>query len=191
MAGKYKKLDRNVELTLWEKLYIPEVIRGLTITARHFFPNFFSVFKAYFSGKPEERKIMTIYYPEEKPVIPEAYRGRPVLVRDPDGRERCVACGLCEVACPPHCIHIIGGMRSDGTRYPVSYTLDGSVCIFCGWCEEACPEEAIVMSHEYENLAEHDRSLMIYDKESLLVPVEKLEKRIDFIRRRSFNKCNY
>jgi NADH-quinone oxidoreductase subunit I len=95
------------------------------------------------------------------------------------------------VACPPKCIFIVGGQRPDGTRYPVSFTLDGAICIFCGLCEEACPEEAIVMSYNYENLAEYDRGLMLYEKESLLVPAEKLERRLDYIRRRMFNRCTY
>ncbi|GMT42207.1 MAG: NADH-quinone oxidoreductase subunit I [bacterium] len=191
MPGAYRRVNRNLTLTFWEQLYVPEVLRGISITARHFFPNFISVFKAYFLGKPELRKIMTVYYPEELPVIPEAYRGKPVLALNEDGRERCVACGLCEVACPPKCIYIIGGMRKDGTRYPVSYTLNGSVCIFCGLCEEACPEEAIVMSHVYKNLAGYSREEMLYQKEDLLVPVDKLERRLNYIRKRMFGKCTY
>ncbi|MBI3794535.1 MAG: NADH-quinone oxidoreductase subunit I [Nitrospinae bacterium] len=191
MSGTYRKVDRNVTLTLWERLYLPEVIRGVTITTRHFFVNFLSVTKAYFGGKPSDRKIMTIYYPDEKPVLPEAYRGKPVLVLGSDGRGKCVACGLCEVACPPKCISIVGGMREDGTRRPVTYKLNGAVCIFCGLCEEACPEEAIVMSDRYEGLSEYDRKLMVYDKEALLVPEEKLGKRLDYIRRRMFGKWNY
>jgi len=191
MPGKIVKVDRNITLTFWEKLYIPEIIRGLYITTKHFVPNFVSVVRAYVLKKPEERKIMTIYYPEEKPNIPEAYRGRPVLVRGEDGKEKCVACGLCEVACPPHCISIVGAIRKDGTRYPETYVLDGSRCIFCGLCEEACPEEAIVMSHNYENLTELDRGLMIYDKDALLVPEAKLKERLEFIRTRAYSKCNY
>lgn len=191
MSGAYKKVNRGATLTLWERLYFPEVIRGVLITAGHFVPNFISVTKAYFGGKPSDRKIMTLYYPEEKPVLPEAYRGKPVLVRAKDGREKCVACGLCEVACPPKCISIVGGMREDGTRYPVTYVLDGAVCIFCGFCEEACPEEAIVMSDRYAGLCEYDRRPMVYDKEALLVPEEKLTKRLDYIRRRMYGKWNY
>ncbi len=191
MAGKYVKVNRTITLTLWERLYVPEIIRGLSITARHFARNFFGVFWAYFTGNISERRIMTVYYPEEKVVTPPAYRGRPVLVLDKDGREKCVACGLCEAACPPECISIVGGMRDDGTKYPVSYLLDGAKCIFCGLCEEACPEEAIVMSDQYENLADYDRKMMMYGKDQLLVPEDRLEKRLNHIRKRMFGKCNY
>ena len=42
-------------------------------------------------------------YPEEKwdAHLPEYYRGAPALVTDEHGRERCVACQLCEFICPP------------------------------------------------------------------------------------------
>ncbi|MEE8483846.1 MAG: NADH-quinone oxidoreductase subunit I [Nitrospinota bacterium] len=191
MAGKYVKVNRTETLTFWESLYVPEIIRGLSITARHFAWNFVGVFWAYFTGNASKRRIMTVYYPEEKVVTPPAYRGRPVLVIGKDGREKCVACGLCEAACPPECISIVGGMRGDGTKYPVSYLLDGAKCIFCGLCEEACPEEAIVMSDQYENLADYDRKMMVYGKDQLLVPEDRLGKRLDYIRERMFGKCNY
>ncbi len=191
MAGGYYKIKRGESLTFWERLYLPEIFRGLSVTTRHFIPNWISTIIAYITRTPEKRKIMTIYYPEELPEIPDSYRGKPVLVRAGNGATKCVACGLCEVACPPKCISIVGGNRSDGTRYPETYTLDGSRCIFCGLCEEACPVEAIVMSHRYQDLCEHDRSKMIYSKEDLLVPEKDLQSRLDFIRRRAYGKCNY
>ena len=50
-------------------------------------------------------------YPEEKwdSNLPDHYRGAPALVRDEDGRVRCVACQLCEFICPPRAIKIIPG----------------------------------------------------------------------------------
>lgn len=191
MATKVKKVRRNVTLTLWEQSYVPEVLRGLAITLEHFFINFWGLMLEFFWSGKQDRKIVTVYYPEETLIPPPAYRGRPVLVLGADGKEKCVACGLCEAACPPQCISIIGGERGDGERYPVKYTLDGTRCIFCGRCEEACPKEAIVMSDDWRNLCEYDRSKMIYEKEDLLVPEEKLARRIAFIRDKAFGKDRY
>ena len=55
-------------------------------------------------------------------------------------------------------------------------------CIFCGFCEEVCPEEAIVMSKEYE-LVFTNRSDAIYGKDKLLIPVDKLKDRLEFLRK--------
>ncbi|MDW7996290.1 MAG: 4Fe-4S binding protein [Bacteroidota bacterium] len=55
-------------------------------------------------------------------------------------------------------------------------------CIYCGYCEEVCPEEAIVMSKDYELVFE-DRESAILGKEQLLVPIEKLQDRLEFLRR--------
>ena len=190
MAITVKKIERNVEMTLWERSYIPEMIRGIGITMRHFFSNLYGLIKEALGGA-EHRKIMTVYYPEEDPVVPAAYRGRPVLVRAEDGYEKCVACGLCEVVCPPHCISIIGGERENGDRYPLTYTLDGSRCIFCGLCEEACPKEAIVMSADWKDLCERDRSKMIYSKEDLLYPERNLKTRLDVIRDKYYSEARF
>jgi len=50
------------------------------------------------------RRRETVQYPDEMPYLPPRYRGRIILSRDPDGKERCVACYLCSVACPVDCI---------------------------------------------------------------------------------------
>lgn len=184
---KPKKVRQHTELTLWEKLYIFEILRGIGITSRHLFINLVGF---VFSPKGKKRKIPTIYYPEEKATIPIAYRGRPVLIAREDGTERCVACGLCEKICPAGAIAIIGDERENGERYPSTYTLNLSRCIYCGFCEEVCPREAIVMSAEYEGLTTTDRNKMIYSKDQLLRPATQLEKRIDYVRR-IYAKCNY
>lgn len=185
-----KKVARNDGLTLWEKLYIPEIVSGMAVTLRHFAVNITGSVLELFGG-PKYRKVMTMYYPEESPTPPPTYRGRPVLVVGANGLEKCVACGLCEVACPAHCISIIGAERNEFERYPLSYTLDGSRCIFCGLCEEACPKEAIVMSDEWQNLCEYDRTKMIYSKEDLFRHERTLTKRLTVIRNSYFGKSRY
>ena len=184
---KPKQVRINIELTLWERLYVPEILRGMYVTTRHFASNMVGF---VISPKGKKRSIFTVYYPEEKVTLPPAYRGRPVLVMGADGTEKCVACGLCEKICPAFAISIIAGEKANADRYPVSYTLDMSRCVYCGYCEEVCPKEAIVMSSEYHGLAERDRSNMRYSKEKLLRSEESVKGRIEYIRG-IYSKCNY
>lgn len=184
---KPKKVRKQIDLTLWEKLYVPEVLRGLGITTKHFASNMLGFVKP---PKGKKRSVFTVYYPEERVTLPAAYRGRPVLVAREDGTEKCVACGLCEKICPAAAISIVAGEREDSERYPLTYSLDMARCVYCGYCEEVCPKEAIVMSAEYEGLAERDRSQLLYTKERLLRSEESVRGRIEYIRR-IYSKCNY
>ena len=182
-------VNRNVKMTWWERIYLPEIFRGMSVTSRHFFRNLFGFIPALLD-KNKKRKIFTVYYPEERLEYPPAYRGRPVLVLDDDGVERCVACGLCEIVCPAECIEIQPDETElDKERYPEDFSIDMARCIFCGLCEEACPKEAIVMSDECE-IADLDRANLLCEKDRLLVPVKKLQKRIDFIQK-GYGKWNY
>ena len=184
---KPKKVRKEIELTFWEKLYLPEILRGLYITTKHFTANMIGF---VVPPKGKKRSIFTVYYPEEKVTLPPAYRGRPVLVMRADGTAKCVACGLCEKICTAKCITIVGGETESGERYPFSYTLDMARCVYCGYCEEVCPKEAIVMSAEYEGLADWDRNNMQYSKEKLLRSEESVKGRLEYIRR-IYSKCNY
>ena len=77
------------------------------------------------------------------------YRGAPTLVRDSDGRVKCVACQLCEFVCPPKAIRITPGPRPEDRldanveKEPQDFVIDMLRCIYCGYCEEVCPEEAV------------------------------------------------
>ncbi|MDA8138195.1 MAG: NADH-quinone oxidoreductase subunit NuoI [Desulfobacteraceae bacterium] len=110
----------------------------------------------------------TIQYPEEKPYLAPRFRGRIILARDPDGRERCVACYLCSAACPVDCIALQAAQGEDGRRYPAFFRINFSRCILCGFCEEACPTLAIQLTPDYE-MCEYDRSKLVYEKEDLLI----------------------
>lgn len=113
-------------------------------------------------------KRRTGLYPEVKPRLPARYRGRIILSRDPDGKERCVACYLCAVACPVDCIALQAAQDEHGRRYPAFFRINFSRCIFCGYCEEACPTYAIQLTPDFE-MSEWKRESLIYEKEDLLI----------------------
>ncbi|MBV6511929.1 MAG: NADH-quinone oxidoreductase subunit NuoI [Ignavibacteriales bacterium] len=156
---------RIKDLTVWQKAYIPEIVKGLALTLKTMF-------------KPK----FTMEYPEVKFEPPSSYRGRPVLVEEAGGEERCVACGLCSRVCPALAIEVQAGETDrEKERYPEKFEINMLRCIFCGFCEEVCPEEAIVMSKDYE-MVFHNREDAIYGKDKLLIPVAQLQDRIDFLR---------
>ena len=156
---------RLKDLSFGEKIYIPEIVKGMSLTLKTMF-------------KPK----FTMEYPEEKFIPPASYRGRPVLVQEETGEERCVACGLCSRVCPALAIEVQAAETDrEKERYPIKFEINMLRCIFCGFCEEVCPEEAIVMSKDYE-LAFTNREDAIYGKDKLLTPINQLQDRIDFLR---------
>ena len=150
------------KLTFAEKLYLPNIVAGLAITLKHL--------KRMIKG---ETKVI-MQYPEEKwdKSMPEHYRGAPTLVTDQHGRERCVACQLCEFICPPRAIKITPGhipaenAFSKVEKYPAEFDIDMIRCIYCGMCEEVCPEQAIFLRKDYA-ITGTSREQMLHNKEKL------------------------
>lgn len=161
----FPKIIHKKDLSLLDRLYIPQILGGLRITLRQVF-----------------RPKFTRQYPEERWNPPASFRGRPVLVEE-KGVERCVACGLCARVCPALAIELQASEADTWKeRYPVKFEINMLRCIFCGFCEEVCPEEAIVMSKDYE-LTFSSQEEGIFGKERLLVPSEKLKDRLEFLRK--------
>ncbi len=121
----------------------------------------------YFLGTTILGKPITQNYPEERRTPYPRFHGLHMLLRDEEGREKCVACGLCAAVCPARCITVEAGENENGVKYAQHYQIDISRCIFCGYCVEACPVGAILLGGDYE-LADHTRESMIYAKERLL-----------------------
>jgi NADH-quinone oxidoreductase subunit I len=150
------------KLSLAERAYVPAVLAGLGITFKHFW--------SILTGK----KKVTMQYPEERwdTDLPSYYRGAPTLVTDEFGRERCVACQLCEFICPPRAITIKPGEIPEGDqwrkveKYPEEFEIDMIRCIYCGLCEEVCPEQAIFLRKDYA-ITGLTRAEMVHDKKKL------------------------
>jgi len=151
-------------MTLWEKLYIPAILKGMFITFSHIF-----------------KKNPTIRYPEKTRPFSPVFRGLHILNRDEEGRENCTACGLCAVACPAEAITMEAAERQPGEedlyreeKYAAKYEINMLRCIFCGLCEEACPKDAIYLSETFTP-ADYQRKQFIYKKDDLLIPNPKTE----------------
>ncbi len=164
---KNTRPDNERKLNFWERLYLPEIFKGLGYSFR----------------KLVKEPQYTVEYPDELWDPPDSYRGRPVLVEE-NGSPRCVSCNLCARACPPMAISMQSREVSDPTspkeREPAWFEINMLRCIYCGFCEEVCPEEAIVMSKEYD-LTFQGRDEAIFGMDRLLVPVEQLTDRLDYL----------
>ena len=114
------------------------------------------------------RKPITEQYPEYKRPLPVRTRARIILTRDPDGKERCVACYLCSAVCPVSCISMQSAAEPGGRRYATWFRINFARCIYCGLCEEACPTSAIQLTPNFET-CEKDILKLVYEKEDLLV----------------------
>jgi len=87
------------------------------------------------------RRRFTRKYPDEKPIIPEGFRGK-----IEHSREKCIYCGMCARYCPSHAISVDPKEKT--------WRVDYGRCIFCQQCEEVCRDmvkaNAIKMGKEYE-----------------------------------------
>ncbi len=158
MSLQQYKVIKAKPLRWWEKLYLPQILMGLKTTLGIML-----------------RKPVTLKYPEERPVIPKGYRGVPTLVKDQEGREKCVSCQLCEFVCPAKAIRVTPGEVDPNSPHadvqekaPAAFEINMLRCIYCGMCQEVCPESAIHLQEIY--------SLNGYSRESLVLNKEQLYK---------------
>jgi NADH-quinone oxidoreductase subunit I len=159
MAARVVTLKPS-EPTFWTRIYLPEIFKGMAVTLLHFVKNITNM-----KGLP------TIQYPEMRRKYSERFRGRHILKSREDGTLKCVACYMCETACPADCIRIEAGEHPvlAYEKYPTVFEIDMLRCVFCGYCVDACPKDAIWMTKDYE--------LSFFDRKSAIKGIPELTEK--------------
>lgn len=117
-------------------MYGSGLLKGLGVSFKHWF-----------------QREVTEQYPEQRPNLPPASQGFFEYIP-----EKCIACSLCERACPNQVISIGVGKNEEGKRVVESYDMDISYCLYCGLCIEACPTQALINANNFELACYHRES---------------------------------
>ena len=143
-----------------QRFYLIEIVKGLAVTLRHFLGNLFT-----------RKYTVTVEWPEVKRQYSDRLRGRHVILTRDDGSPRCVACYMCETACPADCIEIVAGEHPvlAYEKYPTVFEIDLLRCVMCGYCVDACPKDAIWMTKDYE--------LSFFDRKSAILGIPELTEK--------------
>jgi NADH-quinone oxidoreductase subunit I len=131
--------------------------------------NFFKYFDSFFRGlltlliglkttiKVYFRKKITEKYPENRATlkISERFRGTLTMPHDENNHHKCVACGLCQMACPNGSINVhfetVENEEGKKTKQLTNYEYNLGTCMFCQLCVNACPHDAICFENSFEH----------------------------------------
>lgn len=103
----------------------------------------------------------TFPFPTREPVLPDRFRGRPVILPEKCPR----GCSVCEERCPFGAVT----RRGDGVR------LDLGRCLFCADCP-ACPHGALTFGNDYRLAVRRRQNLVVDGAEAALATA--LEKKM-------------
>ena len=131
------------------------LLTGMKVTGREFFTP--KVTEQY----PENRATLKMY---------DRFCGELSMPHDAEGKNRCIACGLCQTACPNGTIrltteNVVDSETGRPKRRLVRYEYDLGSCMFCHLCVNACPNDAIRFSTGFEHA--------VYTREKLVKVLNK------------------
>ena len=148
------------------KFGLKSLLTGLVVTFREYLTK--KVTEQY----PENRKTTLHVSPR--------HRGRLIMPQDAEGNNKCIACKLCEMACPNGTIKVVQKTieTEDGKKKRVldDYIYDLGECMFCELCVNACPHEAIKFVNDFENSTfGRDKLVLHLDKEKFEPALPNIE----------------
>ena len=174
---RVKYVERPV-LKTYEKVLFIDFLIGMKTTIKNFL-----------------RKTVTTIYPIEKLTPPKRFRGTHAhrikdgneppsfLVLEKfmeihEGESRCVACYMCQQACPmPTLFKIEAVQLPNGKKRVTTFDMNLLNCLYCGLCVDACPVDCIIMTDNHESAAEKREQCVIHKD-------DMSERGFDFDRRR-------
>lgn len=171
-------MKRREEMNFLERIYLFEILRGVTVTLGKLVRNFTLHVCHLLGVKKSVAASACIQYPNERRLYPTRYRGRHRLTLHENGDIKCTSCFLCATACPAKCIYIEAAEHDDPKveKFPQRYEIDTLLCIYCGYCVEACPVDAIRMDTGiHPKIYPPDPRAFIEDKEVLMERSRNLE----------------
>lgn len=128
------------------------------------------------------RDKVTWQYPKEQRPLTQRFMGAPGLLFDKEIDEIvCVACRICERACPDDCISMTAakyeGDKSNKKNIVTDYWIDLGRCSYCGICVEVCPFDANEMTPHWQ-LSVYDRQELVYDMNKLVEIADGMQRRL-------------
>ena len=97
------------------------------------------------------QKHRTIGFPDQPPVLPDRFRGRPEIN---------------SALCPPNCAVCADACPTDAIKVDArGVQIDLGRCLFCPECEQACPQGAIRFTGEHRLAASNREALVLGEKE--------------------------